>query len=335
MIRRELLNPARIPFGKRLWGWRHGFLSASVLHYALDDENVSEYASDTGRFLRSHRINGPMCYVLDNKLVFTNIITGLGCDATEYFCLIHDGVYTQIGEKHRMRSADDIVEAVLSGDRFIVKPYGGGGGVGVTVLASVAGRPTINGVEHSRAELRAFLARLRNAVISEFIYQHEYASRIFPDTTNSLRILTMWDYEKDEPFIATAVHRFGVSTSIPVDNGSRGGLIALIDNDTGVLSGCLFGHACGGALVPHPVHSETNEPIDGVQIPNWETTRAGLLDLARKMSYVPYIGWDVVITDAGFTVIEGNSHPDVRHQVLLPLLKDPRARAFYERFDAL
>ena len=49
--------------------------------------------------------------------------------------------------------------------------------------------------------------------------------------------------------------------------------------------------------------------IPGFQIPNW----SGVLDYARTLALVVlsarYIGWDIVILEDGYDVIEGNLHP--------------------------
>lgn len=67
-------------------------------------------------------------------------------------------------------------------------------------------------------------------------------------------------------------------------------------------------------------------------MPRWQRVRTELLALARRASFLPYVGWDVVVTDSAFTILEGNKYSDVDLlQVHEPLLRDPRVRAFYER----
>jgi len=45
---------------------------------------------------------------------------------------------------------------------------------------------------------------------------------------------------------------------------------------------------------------------------------------------VPYMGWDVVITEAGFKVLEINSLPGISLvQFFKPLLDEERIRKFY------
>ncbi len=50
------------------------------------------------------------------------------------------------------------------------------------------------------------------------------------------------------------------------------------------------------------------------------------------MPYVKHAGWDVIVTDDDFVVIEINDHPGNRTlQVHEPLLRNDRLREFYER----
>jgi len=335
LIRRELKLSTRIPLGRRLWAWSKGFVSQSTLHYDLDPTNVADYVSDYARFVKTARINGRFASALNNKIVFSRMLASYGCDVPESYCLVTGGRFVQIGDAHPMRSPADVVRSCLSGGEFVVKPYSGGTGHGVLVLKGDGDRIVLNEQTKTTEEVERLLAGLDEALICEFVRQHEYSSRIFPHATNSIRFLTMWDHERNEPFIPLAVHRFGVNASIPVDNGSQGGLICLIDMETGTMVRGLAGHTGVGPLVPHERHPDTDVSMEGTVVPNWEATTGGLLDLARRMSYIPYIGWDVVITEKGFTVIEGNSYPDVRQQVLFPLLTDPRGRAFYRAFNVI
>jgi D-alanine-D-alanine ligase-like ATP-grasp enzyme len=60
-----------------------------------------------------------------------------------------------------------------------------------------------------------------------------------------------------------------------------------------------------------------------------------LLEITDNLSYIPYAGWDVIVTDneGSFKLIEANSHSGVKSlQVHEPLLVDNRVREFYETY---
>jgi hypothetical protein len=334
LIQTELRCPVRAPLGYRLWALSRGFLTESAVRYGLTRENAELYMSDAARFLRTPKINGPFAEALNNKIVFSRIVASHGGDVPEYYALIADGTVTPIGTRHRFESVDDIVNACLDGGAFIVKPRSGGRGYGVMAVAARDGRPTMNYEPVSVDALRAALASVRDGVVSSLVRHRAYAEEIFPRSTNSMRVLTMWDIDREEPFIVYAAHRFGRPESVPTDNYSRGGVIALVDLETGVL-GQLYSDHGGGDPVWYDDHPDTGARVAGLRLPDWDRFVSGLLDLCREMSYIPYIGWDVVLTDSGFTVIEGNNYPDVTFQFFFPLLEDPRIRRFYEHHGVI
>jgi hypothetical protein len=47
---------------------------------------------------------------------------------------------------------------------------------------------------------------------------------------------------------------------------------------------------------------------------------ARVLELCEALHFLDYIGWDIALTEDGFQIIEGNSHPNVR------MPADPRDR---------
>lgn len=330
----ELRSGVRMSLSRRLWGLRNGFTSHSVEWYGLTRENVSDYVSDYARLVRTPLIDGPFIHVMNNKLAFSRLVASHGGPVPEYYCLIGDRGPVAIGEQYDMRNADGIAAACATGERFIVKPCTGGGGVRVSLISSRDGSLTVNGEPVAGDAFTCFIDGLNDALICQYIEQAEYAAAVFPDSANSIRIITMWDYEKNEPFIPFAGQRFGAPASVPVDNVAQGGAGVPVDVETGTLgiAHTLYGPAGTRTFEKHP---DTGAQIKGVVIPHWDGVKRGLLDVARKMSYIPYVGWDVIVTTDGFVIIEGNSHPHLGHQRFQLLLDDPRVRAFYEKFDIL
>ena len=48
----------------------------------------------------------------------------------------------------------------------------------------------------------------------------------------------------------------------------------------------------------------------GYRIPNYQKAVQAVLESAKLIPTVRYIGWDVAITDVGVEIIEANSSPD-------------------------
>ena len=327
--RSELHCPLPAALPKRVWALRHGFLTESYVRYGLTSANVHEYVSDIARSLRTPKINGRFAEALNNKLVFSRMIASYGVRTPEYYGVISGGEVRPIGTELDLRSVDDVLEACLAGSEFVVKPRSGGSGVEVVCVTRRDGGVAINHAPFRLDDVRALLSRIESGVVTERIRQHPYADAVFPYSTNSIRVLTMWDPETDEPFIPFAGHRFGRPASVPTDNCSRGGIAVLVDVDRGVLVRGHSGHAAGEDLW-YEEHPDTGARLAGLRLPNWKLVTSRLLELCREMSYIPYVGWDIVLTDDGFCVLEGNSYPDLGHQVFFPLLIDPRVRRFYE-----
>jgi hypothetical protein len=120
-----------------------------------------------------------------------------------------------------------------------------------------------------------------------------------------------------------------------MDNFTQGGVAALVDPETGRLQ---LGIRVLPSGRPEAVerHPDTGAEITGLVVPRWRETVERVLAVARDHPYLPYVGWDVVVTDEGIRILEGNSNSgtDIL-QVHGPLLADPRIRRFYERRGVL
>jgi len=86
-----------------------------------------------------------------------------------------------------------------------------------------------------------------------------------------------------------------------------------------------------GALQWHSAHPDTNVPIEGVVVPNWENVKNEVLRLAKNISMIHYIGWDVVLSNNDIFILEANTNSDVNLlQVHKPLLTIPGVLEFFK-----
>lgn len=330
LVQKELKSKARPPLGKRLFAWRHGFLSESQVLYGLNEQNVGDYLSDFARHVKTRNINRKFKPLLDNKLFFPKVF-GDGLVPTPRVLFWMDGgrMFALSGTRATPATTADLAQWCRDNGRLVIKPVDGGGGTSVFRLEARDGKMLVNGIEKTLPDLESFLKGRSQSIAVEFVSQHSYAETIFPLSTNTIRILTMWDYNAGQPFVAAAVHRFGRNSTAPVDSWSQGGVSVAIDLHKGVL-GQGLSRPSSGEPERHSAHPDTGAPIEGIPVPGWEPMCAQLLRACSALPFLPYIGWDIVVTEGGFAVLEGNNYSDVQMiQAHRPLLRDPRVEAFY------
>lgn len=308
-----------------------GFYGESYVLYDFHKNNPKDYLSNYARF-RTRFINKPYNIMLKDKDVFETVMSPY-IDIPRSLGIIKHG---QFCPKEAGLSLDKILESLTDSPGVIVKPLEGSGGYNIHLLRARGEEYFLNDKSIGRQQLLDWLAQLNNYLVSEYVQQGDYAQKIFPDSTNTIRILTMIDPQTGQPFITAAVHRFGCSTTVPTDNCSQGGMSAKIDIETGVIGkAATYSYTAGQKLwLSH--HPETGEKIEGEFVTNWEEVKEKILYLARTFSFLKYVAWDVVATNSGLKVIEGNNFSELKAlQFHQGLLVDPRAVKFYKHYKVI
>jgi hypothetical protein len=325
---------ARLPVFKTLWLWKNGFLRKSYILYSLDSANLNNYVSDYSCIVKTPIINGIYKDVLLNKLIFSQVLRPYSEWLTEIYCVIKNGSVVSICDRASLHKFDDVLDLCNKMGRLVVKPITGTRGKNVYIFKAGNGALWINQSKITSSDAKHFLAERDDYLICEYVQQHHYASNIFPDAANTIRILTMWDYQKNVPFIAASAHRIGRVHTIPVDNWARGGLYSSIDLETGTLGkGASYSGEAEARW--YGTHPDTHAKIEGVKVPRWEAVKTKLLEIAGYLPYIPYVGWDVILTEEKFKILEGNPIPGLDIQMHSPLLIDPRVRRFYKRYNII
>lgn len=324
---RNAIKTMKMPWRRRLSMWRRGFLGESDVIYGLSSKDSRLYLSDFRRSLVATLINfGPSNPVLTDKLMFYYAMKTVGGPTPRFYGLV-DQVLTWVDPPPGFAPSEGVMGLLKPGHELVVKPVDGSGGRGVALISVDQGAVLVNGVERDAAHVAGLL--VPGMMIQERVHQAGYAARISPSTSNTIRVITMWDHARGEPFVGAAVHRFGTARSAPVDSWSQGGLSVAIDVETGELGrGAAFPYS--GELSWHAEHPDTGAPIEGTVVPGWDAIKQELLRLAGRLPRLYYIGWDVLAADEGFNLIEGNTLPDINLlQVHGPLLANARVAAFY------
>ncbi|MGP9592851.1 sugar-transfer associated ATP-grasp domain-containing protein [Halomonas sp. AOP42-C2-25] len=303
--------------------YERGFLPEKARLYGLNRDNIDRYLSDVQRWL-TRLVNGPYSVVFNNKILFDQVF-GQYCNVPRTVAVCRQGrviPHTDLWQQ---------IEAGQAGPLMLVaKPLGGGGGGSVYFIRIDKRHAVVetNDATNPRFSVKAealgevFSRQRVPFIINEYVQQGEFSKRLYPLTVNTVRALVVRNATTGEPYLVRAVLRVGNSESYPIDNFSLGGLSIEVNKETGELGYAVAaaGRFTGQRWATHP---DTGERITGAYIPNWQSYKNKLLTLFRELPYLQYCGFDLILQDDDFVVLEGNSYSQVRlFQMHEPLLLD-------------
>jgi hypothetical protein len=321
----------KVPFRQRhpRW-WRHGFLSRSAIVYDLERNDPSLYVSDVQRYLRTrHMVHPRLQDIINNKLSTHLLLQNLAIPTPRLAGVYSRGSVHLYPTETRLETIDFLVQLPV-GERLFFKPLGGAEGKNLYSVRRTSEGLRVNGREVSLDEGCQSITRANRPLIIEgLVEQHAQQSDLFPETTNTLRLLTMLDLASKEPFILIAVQRIGSVASGLVDNWTQGGLSARVDLDSGRLGPAARLPQQESRLQWLATHPDTGTAIEGQVVPFWAETIEVVLRAAKAISFLEYVGWDIIVGPDGPVVLEANINSGMNVlQVHQPLLADPRAQAY-------
>jgi len=316
-----------VPYRERLRMTRLGFSPESYVVYELDRNDPYDYAP-TRLGPPLYDTNGPtVTALLTNKLLFWQTFKA-ELPMPRVLALAANRTLMPVAEREA-RSVDALL-ALLAEGPLVLKPVTGQKGKRVRLLSLEGGEPALDGAPATRAEVEAALFARDGMLVVEFARQAAYADAIFPHSTNTIRVVMFGgEGAGGEPFVGSLCHRFGTRATAPVDNMSSGGIMGRLDPASHRLGpACTFPFGAS-RLVWHSRHPDTGAPIEGTLVPGVAAVVERLTGFMRAHPAIAYVGWDVVITADGFTVIEGNRGAGIQTQMFgFPFGRDERIVAF-------
>ena len=330
--KRILTGKTNRSMGDRLWCLRHGFAVSDLNLFGTEElkKNYRDYLSARD-YYKLHPINGEYSFWIDDKLTVKHVFSRYDAYLPAY--------YYQLEKDRIMRLADcpaDYDEspegiAALLREKGVLaaKRLWGSCGVGFYRLEYRDGQFYVTGKPVSEAELKEFLSGLYAYLVLEYIVNHRDIHRIWPEATNTMRVLMAncnGKLVRMRAFI-----RFGSAASNGVDNAAAGGIESIIDEDTGRI---LFTQSQDTFGMPTRIerHPDSGESFD-IQIPRWEQITDKLEQICRDYPQLRYWGFDVAVTEDSFKILEINSLSGLMAaQCKEPLIKDPKTREVFEYF---
>ena len=201
---------------------------------------------------------------------------------------------------HIVASLEDLKSNEYIGTKLLKNPSGkivfkssdGKCGLGVKVE---------NSSDFNEKYLINYMIENKYDLVEEFIIQHPLLNKLSPSGVNTIRIFTQLDQD-NEVIILGCRQRISVNSTI--DNMAAGNIAANIDNITGKISGVgVYSDITKDDQVYHPI---TGVSIKDFQVPFWKETIAMVTQAAKLYPQNRSIGWDIVMTEKGPGLIEGN-----------------------------
>jgi len=279
-----------------------GFMADQIAIYNLNRKNKKDYLSEFDWY-KSRYINGEYSFLLNNKVVCSDLfkndltIPNVYCFKKNKKLYSNQNIYTY----------ENIIELVKKKKTLIIKPISKGKGVDIFKIEFKAKNIVLNNENITENKLIEILKSKDNWFVSDFIKQAKYLDDIFEYSTNTIRLITVRNPNTNKCEALYAVQRIGIKESIPVDNGSKGGLVANINLQTGELSEARSIQN----INKWDVHPDSNKPIKGVKIPNWKKIRDTYVRTMEKYPYFNFIAWDILVTEEGSSLVEANTSSGV------------------------
>lgn len=305
-----------------------GFTGDQWKLYSLDGKKRHEYLSEFDWY-RSRYINEPFDFMLNNKVVATEVLEKY-IRVPRIYLVRTRGVIRDYGGA--VLTEEDVLDLVREKGQVIVKPYDKGKGSGIHTLRWSDGQYFLDEKPVDAAAAARSLDTKWNWYISEVVRQHAYADTLYDRTVNTIRMITLRDPETERFKLFFAVQRVGLKKTIPVDNGSAGGIVCKIDLDTGRLSHGRTLHD----LVVYDTHPDSGTRFEDVSIPDWQQLKDEILALSNRFPYLNFVAWDVVkLSDGTNCIIEANTSSGVNIVQLWGPQRHGELGAFYRHHGVI
>jgi hypothetical protein len=290
-------------------------LEQGLLDPAMPEETVDGHAPRHVAMLAQATINAAALEPLTTeKVVFYRYCAALGLPVPELLAIVPRETPGWGTGDRILADADDFADHLLSlGRDVVVKPSGGGQGVGVRVLRRERDA-LVDAGTGAPVDLAALWRELRDDtefdcfLVQERMRNHPDLTSLVPATAlHTMRLVTLVPRSGGAPRVSQSSIRLGIGGGV-TDNfahGRTGNGYCEIDPETGRLGPLRRARGDGCGFVDSPSLPDGTR-IEGLPMPMWDEALALAVRATSHFLPVRSIGWDIAITDRGPVLIEAN-----------------------------
>ncbi len=300
----------------RKWTKDRGFFPWRIQQYGLSEENYKSFISDDDYYYL-YPLNNSYSKWVDDKLTTRYVLAPFSRFLPEYYYHIAD-------DKRILRlmdcppGCDNTIEGIvdLLKEKKVLASKAAMGSEGMAFFKFEYRDNTfyINREAKTQDEMIRFLDTSSDLIITEYLEMHPDIRKLNPESVNTLRIMVINEHG-DDPVIPYVYLRIGTKKSGTVDNVGHGGMVCKVDPETGRFYGAesLSNHV----FHKEEVHPDTKERLEGF-LPHWELVKDTIIQIAKYIPELRYLGYDVAITPDGFKIVEINSHQSLHKAAEYP-----------------
>lgn len=291
------------------WLCERGYAPRKVGWYGLTKENCSNYLSDYVFYRGDTYMDNTFLQLFEHKLnTYIMLAPFKDYMPVHFFYLRNNKALPIGGEKIPYESVMEMIQK----QPIAAKSCRGGHGRGFFKFSYESGNYYINNNLVTAGEVEETIKKLDDYILTEYVEQHHLFKELcgpeaFPA---AIRCITIYD-ETDGPQLTSSIIRLG----------SRGG--GLVTDYHGTIY-CGIKIETGKMFKPIwreddltfnriQVHPDTNNALEGIEIPNWHILKELILRVSAYLPWTPYLVTDLIPTDTGFKILEINSHGQARN----------------------
>lgn len=313
---RDLINDflsSNTSIKDKIWANRRGFLSYRIKQYNLSESNIKCFLSDRD-YRKLRPINNEFVVWVYDKVVLRYVLEKKKEYLPQYyFHLIYRHNEKRLIPLHDCPeniecTSEGIVDLLKQKKELVLKPSEGSHGNGFYKLECVDNEYYLNNNKIDELDLLKMLNSIkRDYAITEYVQMNESLKELYDKATYTIRIMSI-NEKGNNPWLADAYVRIATQKTGLTDNIADGGICARIDMESGEIYD-------PEQIIEHEIHSCRTHPDTGKDIkgciPNWSHVKQGVLDICKFLFQLEYLGFDVVVTETGFKILEINTHQDL------------------------
>ncbi len=327
MVIDDLFQGKNVSLKMKIWAYRRGFLSSKASIYRINETNFKDQLPDF-EYHKLHPLNGRYSKWIDDKLSMKYVLSPFNDYLPKYyFQLEENGILRLMDCPDGFSPTTDGILALLRREgNLALKLYSGTRGEGFYRLSYKDDDYFLNAKKTDETSMKSLMSALKGYLITEYIVSHDTIKKIYDMTPNTLRLQAIRNINK-KPRIIGSFIRFGTSDSGILETPLAGGVLAGIDINNGkIIEPNII---CENDLKRIQYHPDTGETME-IKLPNWDDMVLKINEILDYLPQLTYVGFDIVITNEGFKILEINSLTSIRGiSYYYPYFADEYAREYF------